>query len=133
MIQYIDASKKGNISRFMNHSCNPNCQLQKWVVGSQMRIGIFTIKDVPEGAELSFDYKFERYGNEAQPCYCGEPNCTGYIGKEQSESSSMTIESDEELSEEEQDEEESPDHLVNAFSLLSLALSKLPSKSSSVS
>lgn len=60
--EYIDASKKGNISRFMNHSCNPNCELQKWVVGSSMRIGIFAIKNIPEGAELTFDYKFERYG-----------------------------------------------------------------------
>lgn len=110
--EYIDASKKGNISRFMNHSCNPNCQLQKWVVGSQMRIGIFTIRDVPEGSELTFDYKFERYGNEAQPCYCGESNCLGFIGKEQSESSSsMTIESNEELSEEEEDDDQSPEHL----------------------
>lgn len=46
----------------MNHSCSPNCELQKWVVGNQMRIGIFTIKDVAEGDELTFDYKFERYG-----------------------------------------------------------------------
>ena len=96
----------------MNHSCNPNCQLQKWVVGSQMRIGIYTLKDVPKGAELTFDYKFERYGNEAQPCYCGESVCSGFIGKEQTESTSVAVGSDEELSEEEEDEEESPEHLV---------------------
>jgi SET domain-containing protein len=62
LTQYIDASKKGNISRFMNHSCDPNCTLQKWVVGQTMRVGIFCNKDVSKGTELTFDYKFERYG-----------------------------------------------------------------------
>jgi hypothetical protein len=60
--KYIDASKKGNTSRFMNHSCNPNCILQKWVVGNKVRIGIFSLRDIPAGTELTFDYQFERYG-----------------------------------------------------------------------
>ncbi|KAG0207260.1 histone methyltransferase set2 [Mortierella sp. GBA30] len=78
--EVIDATKKGCLARFINHSCNPNCHLEKWVVGSKLRIGIFTIKRVGEGEELTFDYQFERYGAEAQKCYCGEPNCTGFIG-----------------------------------------------------
>ncbi|KAI1321335.1 histone methyltransferase set2 [Mortierella claussenii] len=78
--EVIDATKKGCLARFINHSCNPNCHLEKWVVGSKLRIGIFTIKHVGEGEELTFDYQFERYGAEAQKCYCGEPNCTGFIG-----------------------------------------------------
>ncbi|KAF9994769.1 histone methyltransferase set2 [Entomortierella chlamydospora] len=78
--EVIDATKKGCLARFINHSCNPNCHLEKWVVGSKLRIGIFTIKRVTEGEELTFDYQFERYGAEAQKCFCGEPNCTGFIG-----------------------------------------------------
>ncbi|KAF8985710.1 histone methyltransferase set2 [Entomortierella lignicola] len=78
--EVIDATKRGCLARFINHSCNPNCHLEKWVVGSKLRIGIFTIKHVAEGEELTFDYQFERYGAEAQKCYCGEPNCTGFIG-----------------------------------------------------
>ncbi|KAF9089848.1 histone methyltransferase set2 [Mortierella sp. AD031] len=78
--EVIDATKKGCLARFINHSCNPNCHLEKWVVGAKLRIGIFTIKRVAEGEELTFDYQFERYGAEAQKCYCGEPNCTGFIG-----------------------------------------------------
>ncbi|KAF9931977.1 histone methyltransferase set2 [Linnemannia zychae] len=78
--EVIDATKKGCLARFINHSCNPNCHLEKWVVGSKLRIGIFTIKCVAEGEELTFDYQFERYGAEAQKCYCGEANCTGFIG-----------------------------------------------------
>lgn len=60
--EFIDASKKGNTSRFMNHSCDPNCNLQKWIVGSTMRVGIFCLRDIPAQTELTFDYKFERYG-----------------------------------------------------------------------
>ncbi|KAL7752699.1 hypothetical protein RI367_001701 [Sorochytrium milnesiophthora] len=54
--------------------------LQKGEVGNRLRIGIFTIQAVSAGTELAFDYKFERYGQQAQACYCGEPNCKGYIG-----------------------------------------------------
>ncbi|KAK3847020.1 MAG: hypothetical protein J3R72DRAFT_362958 [Linnemannia gamsii] len=78
--EVIDATKKGCLARFINHSCNPNCHLEKWVVGSKLRIGIFTIKRIAEGEELTFDYQFERYGAEAQKCYCGEFNCSGFIG-----------------------------------------------------
>lgn len=78
--QIIDATKRGCLARFINHSCNPNCVTQKWVIGKKMRIGIFTSRFIEAGEELTFDYKFERYGATAQKCYCGEPNCKGYIG-----------------------------------------------------
>lgn len=58
----IDATRKGNISRFMNHSCAPNCETQKWIVQGRLRIGLFTVKAVKAGSELCFDYKFVRYG-----------------------------------------------------------------------
>ena len=66
----------------MNHSCVPNCQTQKWIVGSQIRIGLFAIKDIHPNAELTFDYKFQRFGTEknAQACHCKEPTCKGFIG-----------------------------------------------------
>lgn len=60
--EYIDASQKGNVARFMNHSCKPNCILHKWVVGAGLRVGIFTLRDILDGEELTFDYKFEQYG-----------------------------------------------------------------------
>jgi SET domain-containing protein len=78
--EIIDALKKGNISRFVNHSCNPNCVLQKWVVQNRIRMGLFTLRSIAAGEELTFDYKFERYGEKAQPCYCGESVCQGVIG-----------------------------------------------------
>ncbi|KAL0077930.1 hypothetical protein J3Q64DRAFT_1766961 [Phycomyces blakesleeanus] len=78
--EIIDATKKGCLARFINHSCKPNSVTQKWVIGKKMRIGIFTTKFVKAGDELTFDYKFERYGAVAQKCYCGESCCKGYIG-----------------------------------------------------
>lgn len=60
--EMIDATQKGCISRFINHSCDPNCETEKWIVGGMTRIGIFTTRDVKKGEELGFDYKFQRYG-----------------------------------------------------------------------
>ena len=95
--EFIDATKKGNLGRFCNHSCNPNCYVDKWVVGDKLRMGIFASRNVKAGEELQFNYNVDRYGADPQPCYCGEPNCTGYIGgKTQTERgtklSTLTIE-----------------------------------------
>ncbi|KAJ2784393.1 hypothetical protein GGI15_002259 [Coemansia interrupta] len=77
----IDATRKGCIARFINHSCGPNCVLQKWMVGGAIRMGIFVEKPIKRGEEITFDYKFERMsGSEPQPCYCGSPQCKGIIG-----------------------------------------------------
>ncbi|KAH6984887.1 hypothetical protein BKA56DRAFT_481002 [Ilyonectria sp. MPI-CAGE-AT-0026] len=78
--EFVDATKKGNLGRFCNHSCNPNCYVDKWVVGDKLRMGIFTSRKVQAGEELVFNYNVDRYGADPQPCYCGEPNCVGFIG-----------------------------------------------------
>ncbi|WEW56474.1 histone methyltransferase set2 [Emydomyces testavorans] len=78
--EFVDATKKGNLGRFCNHSCNPNCYVDKWVVGEKLRMGIFAERYIKAGEELVFNYNVDRYGADPQPCYCGEPNCTGFIG-----------------------------------------------------
>ncbi|PYH40314.1 SET and WW domain protein [Aspergillus saccharolyticus JOP 1030-1] len=78
--EFVDATKKGNLGRFCNHSCNPNCYVDKWVVGEKLRMGIFAERHIRAGEELVFNYNVDRYGADPQPCYCGEPNCTGFIG-----------------------------------------------------
>lgn len=78
--EFVDATKRGNLGRFCNHSCNPNCYVDKWVVGEKLRMGIFAERAVRAGEELVFNYNVDRYGADPQPCYCGEPNCTGFIG-----------------------------------------------------
>jgi len=45
----IDPTYKGNLARFMNHSCDPNCETQKWHVLGETCIGLFAIKDIEEG------------------------------------------------------------------------------------
>ncbi|XP_028393284.1 histone-lysine N-methyltransferase SETD2-like isoform X2 [Dendronephthya gigantea] len=80
--EIIDATYKGNLSRFINHSCDPNCETQKWTVNGYLRIGFFSVRDIEAGTELTFDYKFQRYGKKAQVCYCESQNCRGIIGGE---------------------------------------------------
>jgi hypothetical protein len=81
--EFVDATKKGNLGRFCNHSCNPNCFVDKWVVGDKLRMGIFAERKIKAGEELVFNYNVDRYGADPQPCYCGEPNCSGFIGGKQ--------------------------------------------------
>lgn len=78
--EYIDATKRGGIGRFANHSCSPNCYVAKWTVGEHVRMGIFAHRNIKKDEELTFNYNVDRYGHDAQPCFCGEPNCVGFIG-----------------------------------------------------
>ena len=88
--QFIDATKKGSLARFCNHSCNPNAFVNKWVVNGKLRMGIFALRDIVKGEEITFDYNVDRYGAAAQKCYCGEPNCIGFLGgKTQTEAISL--------------------------------------------
>ncbi|XP_037032827.1 probable histone-lysine N-methyltransferase CG1716 isoform X2 [Bradysia coprophila] len=99
----IDATIKGNISRFINHSCDPNAETQKWTVNGELRIGFFSTRTIQPDEEITFDYQFQRYGKEAQRCYCEAENCRGWIGEE------PDSEEEEDEEEEEYDEEEGED------------------------
>lgn len=50
----IDAGPKGNYSRFMNHSCQPNCETLKWTVNGDTRVGLFAVCDIPAGIPIGF-------------------------------------------------------------------------------
>ncbi|KAG6866333.1 hypothetical protein C0991_005800 [Blastosporella zonata] len=78
--KFIDATKRGGIGRFANHSCRPNCYVAKWTVGEYVRMGIFAKRNIKKHEELTFNYNVDRYGHQAQVCYCGESNCVGFIG-----------------------------------------------------
>ncbi|KIW24817.1 uncharacterized protein PV07_10507 [Cladophialophora immunda] len=79
--EYIDAQKRGNLSRFCNHSCSPNCYVELWHVEGKVRAGIFAARDIEAGEELVFDYKTDTRGAEPQRCACRAQNCTGLIGR----------------------------------------------------
>ncbi|XP_062832046.1 histone-lysine N-methyltransferase NSD2 isoform X2 [Anolis carolinensis] len=88
----IDAGPKGNYSRFMNHSCQPNCETLKWTVHGDTRVGLFAVCDIPEGTELTFNYNLDCLGNEKTVCKCGAPNCSGFLGDRPKNSSSNASE-----------------------------------------
>lgn len=77
----IDAGPKGNLARFINHSCEPNCETLLWKVGGAHAVGLFAIKDIPTGTELTFNYNFESTDDQKKVCHCGAPKCSGFIGK----------------------------------------------------
>ncbi|XP_016384010.1 histone-lysine N-methyltransferase NSD3 isoform X1 [Sinocyclocheilus rhinocerous] len=76
----IDAGPKGNLSRFMNHSCSPNCETQKWTINGDVRIGLFTLCDIAADMELTFNYNLDCLGNGRTSCHCGSENCSGFLG-----------------------------------------------------
>ncbi|CAH2077420.1 unnamed protein product [Thlaspi arvense] len=82
----IDATFKGNASRFLNHSCNPNCVMEKWQVEGETRIGVFAAREIEEGEPLTYDYRFVQFGPEVK-CNCGSENCQGYLGRKRKEPS----------------------------------------------
>lgn len=49
-------------------------------MNGQLRIGFFAKRRVAAGEEVTFDYQFQRYGREAQQCFCGTMKCRGFIG-----------------------------------------------------
>ena len=80
----IDAKFKGSIARFINSSCHPNCETQRWVDASsnETRVGIFATEDIPSGTELTYDYNFAHFGDESGTsfqCMCGHPKCRGTL------------------------------------------------------
>ena len=82
--QCIDARLKGNLARFINSSCHPNCETQKWqdAATGETRVGIFATEDIPAGVELTYDYNFAHFGGEGTTsfqCMCGHPLCRGTL------------------------------------------------------
>ena len=78
--EVIDPTKKGNMARFINHSCDPNCETRKWHVKGELCIGIFAKRDIKEDEELTFNYDFDLNKTRYQKCLCGAKNCRGYLG-----------------------------------------------------
>jgi SET domain-containing protein len=71
---YIDAITYGNESRFINHSCDPNCEAKVIQVGKKLRVGIYALKTIHASQFLSIDYGWKK-SNEV--CRCGSHKCTG--------------------------------------------------------
>ncbi|KAH0847333.1 hypothetical protein AYO21_03755 [Fonsecaea monophora] len=77
----IDATR-GSIARFVNHSCEPNCRMEKWTVNGKPRMALFAgDRGVMTGEELTYDYNFDPYSQKnVQECRCGSQKCRGVLG-----------------------------------------------------
>ncbi len=77
----IDATFTGNLARFINHSCDPNCFTKVITVDQRKRIVIYAKREIPIGEELAYDYKFpiEEGENVKVPCHCGSSRCRKYL------------------------------------------------------
>jgi hypothetical protein len=62
-----------SMAMFINHSCDPNCETSE-VDG---RIWVTAIKNIPAGAEITYDYCLYDGGDEENKCNCGAPRCRG--------------------------------------------------------
>ncbi|CAF5054089.1 unnamed protein product, partial [Rotaria magnacalcarata] len=74
----VDATKCGNLARFINHSCDPNCYAKIIPVESQKKIVIYSKRDIRLGEEITYDYKFP-LEEQKIPCCCGGPTCRGSL------------------------------------------------------
>ncbi|KAG6532441.1 histone-lysine N-methyltransferase SUVR3-like isoform X1 [Zingiber officinale] len=81
----IDATKVGNIARFINHSCDGGNLLTVLVRsnGSLLpRLCFFAVKDILDGEELAFSYGVSDH-RKGLPCHCGSPSCVGRLPSEE--------------------------------------------------
>lgn len=76
----IDGGVGGNAARYINHSCEPNCEAIEYEDGS---VWIHALYGIARGDELSYDYTLVYEGRHtpavkrAFACHCGAPSCSG--------------------------------------------------------
>jgi uncharacterized protein len=77
----IDAGVGGNEARFVNHSCEPNCES----VIENRRVFIDTLRSIEPGEELTYDYRIQREADDPPDidaifaCRCGFERCRGTL------------------------------------------------------
>jgi SET domain-containing protein len=71
----LDGETLANTARYINHSCDPNCEVEK----THDTLWIVALRNIPEGEELSYNYGYTLEHYKDNPCNCGAQNCCGYI------------------------------------------------------
>jgi SET domain-containing protein len=84
---YIDGADGGNLARWINHSCDANCEAMVYVnidgIEERDRVFIQSLRRIRSGEELNFDYAIELSGDidaatrRSWACHCGARNCRG--------------------------------------------------------
>nr|XP_043607818.1 histone-lysine N-methyltransferase ATXR7 [Erigeron canadensis] len=72
----VDATKRGGIARFINHSCEPNCYTKVISLDGQKKIFIYAKRHIVSGEEITYNYKFPLEEKKI-PCNCGSRRCRG--------------------------------------------------------
>ncbi|KAK4729745.1 hypothetical protein R3W88_022733 [Solanum pinnatisectum] len=76
----VDATQKGGIARFVNHSCLPNCVARIISMRNEKKVVFFAERDIYPGEEITYDYNFNHEDEgEKIPCYCNSKNCRLYL------------------------------------------------------
>ena len=75
---------RGNSARFINHSCEPNCSIEKWQVGDQHRVVVVARRALQPGEEVTVDYRWGEAPDGAlrRLCLCRAELCRGFMHKE---------------------------------------------------
>lgn len=73
----IDARFIGSVARFINHSCEPNAEAQRWLAADRsVHIIIVALRPIAIGEEVTIDYG---WNNEESACHCGAARCRGHL------------------------------------------------------
>ncbi|KAM3259735.1 hypothetical protein ACQJBY_051173 [Aegilops geniculata] len=76
----IDATRKGGIARFINHSCMPNCVAKIISVKNEKKVVFFSERHIDPGEEITYDYHFNQEDEgERIPCFCRSFSCRRYL------------------------------------------------------
>ncbi|CAN6449969.1 unnamed protein product [Victoria cruziana] len=76
----IDATRKGGIARFVNHSCLPNCVAKIITIRNEKKVVFFAERDINPGEEITYDYHFNHEDEGKKiPCFCNSKNCRRYL------------------------------------------------------
>lgn len=76
----IDARSYGNISRYINHSCDPNLAGLIFRAGCNVpRMGLFALRDIEPDEELSYSYGDANSQLSTTICYCKTAKCKGFL------------------------------------------------------
>jgi hypothetical protein len=111
---FIDATDRGGAARYINHSCDPNCESRTLRYKGEYRIVICAKRNIEPGEELTYDYKlpFEQKEKRIQ-CLCGAKKCRIWMNYFEGEVR-PNVETEEELEQTDEEEDERSVHRLRS-------------------
>jgi SET domain-containing protein len=75
----IDGNVSYNTAKYINHSCDPNCETEN----IRGKIWVIALRDIQKGEELNYNYGYDLDDFKDHPCYCRTKRCVGFIASEE--------------------------------------------------